>query len=220
MRARHALIALATTVLLTAALPALGSLLPVYHFGGGAQAEAYATVDGACGTVDPWVPDGQRRHLTFCFGPTPEASAHNQGGSVALSTMWVRDTQCHVEESQEVCEGFTQYFFQDQVAITVDPLLETATAINPDGCGGIDLTLTAYREASLTTSTGSLDHDAGVGPNGGGAGVNLGPSSGSVGRDATVTGTLCGVDLTQADAGGRILRGVGTTGIGAGGGAG
>lgn len=218
MKRNQIFIALATLLALSAGLPALGSILPIYSVGWGADVQAYAIASGACGHVDPPMPAGERRHLTFCFGDDVEAHAQGAGnGNVALGGLWVNDMVCQPDAwGNESCQVENSGFPPDQVEFTVGPLLDTATATtvtNEWGCASVNVTLTANAEPSLTTSTGGTNQDGSLGADSGYENVYVGPSSGSVGRNATISGNLCGVTIGTGEGNGRILRGLGTTGI-------
>lgn len=216
MPRRHVLLATATTAVLALGLPALGSLLPVYSLSFDAAGEAYVTVDGACGFVDPAVPEGERRRLTFCFGDTVEGAVHPGGGSAGIVAMWVRDLQCVTVDGGESCDEQRHTLSPDEVDFTVSPLLDAAEANSTDanvsGCLVVDLSLTAISEPLLRSSESEVSHFVDPSPDGFGGGVSWGPGSASVGRDATVSGTLCGVTIGEGEGSGRILRGLGTTG--------
>ena len=214
MRRKHTLIALATVLAFSAGLPALGSILPIYHVDWNVQAEAYAIAEGACGYVDPPMPDGQRRHLTFCFGTRVEST--NTNGSVGESVV-VQDLHCYTdEEFRENCWTESVSWSPGETkTVTIDPLLESATVAAPgkfDCESGVALTLAATGEPGLSTQSGGSNTHGDLAVEGGSEEIHIGTASGSVGRPASIAGTICGLTVGADGHGGRIMRGLGTTG--------
>lgn len=224
MKIRYGAIAGATLLTLTLGLPALGSVIPdIYRVNWGVAGNAYAMPEGACGRVetdflqgDPPVVVGTR-HLTFCFGNELNVTSQGSSGEISRVGFWVRDVTCAAEgcfEKQgEAHPGLVTY--------SIDPLLQTASVqVTGSGfqdawCGAVSLALDA---GDAEPSLGGGAHAFGVGVGRGDVAVRLDSAATSVGRDATVSGTLCGVAVDAAGevAGGHthgwIFRGVGSRG--------
>lgn len=210
MRSRYVGIALATLLVLTFALPAVGDVLDVYRIGWSTSGEAYASVEGACGRVEPPMPAGDYRQIVFCFGDTVDVRWESHSGRAERVGLWIRDHSCVAGE----CTGASWVLMRPAVTYSVDPLLVQATvqASVPD-CGPVSLIVTGESEPNLKTTSSGGSHDIGTHSTGGRVLVVMGGSAGSVGRDGSVSGTLC--DVTNADGFGRVFRGLGSEGAAA-----
>jgi hypothetical protein len=207
MRFRRPLIAATTLVILTLGLPALGRAVGIYQVRFHVFTHAYATVAGACGQTGHIGPEGGRR-ISVCFGESLDVRYGPEGGDVGRVQLWVRDVSCDAEGA---CTE-TRVLRRPPVRFTVDPLLAKATVNASTECGPVRLTLSAVSEPNLRTAPFIQQPDVAAGPDDGHLHVLVGGSA-SVGRDARMTGTLCGVTVPSTNfPNGRILRGLGSEG--------
>lgn len=212
MKIRHAAIGVATLLALTVGLPALGGPIPdIYRVNWGVDGDAYASAEGACGFVDTAVLGGTRQQA-FCFGDTVEVRSGPGGGQIARVRLWVSDTTCTGTPPEQQCDGRSWTLAPPEVTYSIDPALGEARVpasgqLNLEGCGIVQLSLASNAEPNLATNAPLVEAGAGLNR----VDVFVSVPDTSVGRNASVSGQLCGVTVTAANStGGRIFRGLGS----------
>lgn len=207
MRIRQLAIAGGTLPSLTIGLPAAGVPIPgIYHVSWGAEGTAYSSVEGACGFVDTTTLEASR-HQVFCFGDTLDVRSGPTGGQASRVGLWVLDRTCVGAPRDQQCTEQSFEVAPHGVTYSIDPLLQTASVVaSVAGCGAVNLTLAADTEPSLRTAAPVVVASAGVNF----VEASVGGGAASVGRDAGVSGTLCGVSVNAGNSRGRIFRGLGS----------